>query len=153
MFYCTCVPVLVYLFLKQNNKTFLNFLKDKQKYYKAMLFHSRYVEDFLSLSNPTFCGCQRLVYMHISNFDRILTNLDSLPQMLIYPSMSTFVWIKTTIHKKFDGFNFPIVNFQKQLNILINTLHSSIFSVYGFPKITAHRKKWGSMTQIKTTYA
>lgn len=70
----------------------------------------RYFENFLSLSNPSFCGCQLLVYMYTCNLDRILTNIDGLPQMLISPSMSTDVQIQTTIHKKFDGVNFPIVN-------------------------------------------
>ena len=124
-----CAPLLADLFLYSYESEFLQTLIKDNKIKEARSFNLsyRYIDDVLSINNPTFSDWIPLIYPPELEIKETTDTASSVSFLDLYLEFDTSGHLHSRIYDKRDDFNFEIINFP---NLSSNIPTSPAYGVY-----------------------
>ena len=124
-----CAPLLADLFLYSYEVEFIQNLVKQKKFSIAKAFNLtfRYIDDVISLNNPTFNEYLPLIYPPELEIKETTESRSSASYLDIFLEFDTNGHLSTRLYDKRDDFNFTIINFP---NLDSNIPLSPAYGVY-----------------------
>ena len=111
--YCRIAPLLADLFLYSYEAEFIQKLAKSKRHKEAKSFNFtfRYIDDVLSINNPTINNYLSMIYPPELEIKETTESSSSVSYLDIFLKFDSKVHLSTKPYDKRDDFNFTIINF------------------------------------------